>query len=99
MKYTVFYKKFDELNGDDFDEEVVNQYENITLTDAGFSCTVNGQEVITTIDNIIQDMREKQIELIFDAFAERIVKTTHEVLQQEPKCGKWVADRYCSECE
>ena len=99
MKYTGFYKKFDELNGDDFDEEVVNQYENITLTDVGFSCTVNGQEVITTIDNIIQDMCEKQIELVFDAFAKRVAKKMHEVLQQEPKCGKWVADRYCSECE
>lgn len=84
MKYAVFTKKIGELDVSDFDEEVVNQYENITLKDVGLSCTVNGQEVITTIDNIIQDMCEKQIDYIFDAFAERIAKKINEVPQQEP---------------
>ena len=102
MKYAVFYKKFDELDGDDFDKEVLNQYENLTLKKEGLSCTVNGQEVITTIDDLMQDMCEKQIEYIFNAFAERIaeivpskvIKKMHETLEQQPSkkyaCSKSV---------
>ena len=106
MKYAVFYKKFDELDGDDFDKEVLNQYENLTLKKEGLSYTVNGQEVITTIDDLMQDMCEKQIELIFDSLIERI-----EVLEQTSKRGKWLpiievnefgesyqSGIYCSEC-
>lgn len=84
MKYAVFTKKIGELDVSDFDEEVLNQYENLTLRKEGLSYTVDGQEVITTTDNLIQDMCERQIEFIFNDFAERVAKKMHEVVEKEP---------------
>lgn len=90
MKYAVLTKRIDELDGSDFDEEVLNQYGNLTLRKEGLSYTVDGQEVITTTDSLLQDMCEKQIELIFDDFAERVAEKIHEVSEQEPKRGEWI---------
>lgn len=93
MKYAVLTKKLDELNVGDFDEEVLNQYENLTLRKEGLSYTVDGQEIITTIDNLIQDMCNKQIELIFDAFAERVAQKMHETVEPSQNCVK--CKHYC----
>lgn len=93
MKYTVLTKKIDELDISDFDEEVLNQYENLTLRKEGLLYIVDGKEVIITTDSLIKDMYNKQIELIFDAFAERVAKKMHKAVERFQNCVK--CKHYC----
>lgn len=100
MKYTILTKKIDELDISDFDEEVLDQYKNFSVTPESVSYTVDGKKVMGTKESLLQDMCNKQIELIFDSFAERVAKKMHETDRVAQKMHETVEpSQNCVKCK
>lgn len=48
---------------------------------------------------ILQEKKEKYWNERFDYGGVKVYDMAIAILEQEPKHGKWIVDRYCSECE
>lgn len=48
---------------------------------------------------ILQKKKAEYLDVYFDYNGVKACDIAIAILEQEPKTGKWIVDRYCSECE
>lgn len=90
MKYTCLFKSLGELDIDDFDDEVLEEYGSLSvleLSEDGKDAMVsykkpNCEKVISTIGELKKEWREKQMELVLGDLSDRIADKVIEKLEE-----------------
>lgn len=83
MKYTCLFKNLDELNIGDFDDEVLEQYKDVSVDDNNmvYRRLPDGNAYVESMYSFKTELAQKQIELFMDELSNRIADKVIEKLK------------------